>query len=1556
MKRLNIKFLIPFLAVAVVLAVVVYFRHGTQVEKTEQMWLDQSAKAIEDGRERDALDDLKKYLKANPEDLEREQEAARLAASIFLNTSRTLENFVEARGLLEKSVRATRDPEIRRELERLLIEVLRDAGRTSEAYDLIREHLEATPEDAQLTYWAAECAIRLKKESQGERPDDYLTRIIGFVPGNVEREEVPRWEEEKALDIRDVESFALLAEYYRAIRGDNDNADAVIEGMIDFNGKLDGSETRRKTASLAWHRRGVYRALYQSDSGTQKEIDDAKTEVRKEFARALEYDPQNENALLALSELHMEDGDIEGARKRLLEAINGEEPSANAFLGLAHLEWRARDRDAAFAALDAGLNRKDLEKDLRLHFRKCRYLLIDRQGEGMKEAIREMVRHELPQVYIRVARALLPICDFKWNEAAKALEAVQAQVSNVPLLNALVLQNRAECYSRLEEWDRSLEMYRALADTTGLAGTDELLSGHLMTLIKLQRMEDAEALLLRRPGKLEDAPPDIYALAQLIAQWKRRNQLAETAAPDPGQGDEGTLAVSNEPVEGDIEQWIEEDNFWDRVGQQSRYLIENEEGDKAIALVKDALVRYDKYVESLPDDEVLEQREKDNRRGLWANNYYAYIGMIVDQKEGEAGVALALSELEALQDKRGDTPRNVIESARVLARPGDKAAREAVRTLESRIAQFDEAQQAKVWVELGLIYLRTGVAGISESKRCWTNAATLSPSDKPTLQQLFELARRSRDEAGMIEAIERIRAAVGEKDPLWKYATAHYLISSEVRGETSHAELEEALQLVEEAITVRRNWASLYELRGLINERINDPESALRDFEQARVRGLKNVRLLSRIIEMRIQRGEYAEAQRVLRAVGPNFPGLDRLRVYIQIARGADRDRVLSALRDYQQETDDWKAHLEKAELARRAARRFLNDPESLDAFHQLAEDEYRAAVRKASDIPQTWLSLISFLASSKKDLPSAETVLREAETRLPDDQARYVMAQGYMYVQDFAQAEHYLRAILAGDPDNLQIKRTLADYYLRTRQNAKAIEELNQIIDSQGTGAERDFTDILWARRQLASLLANTGGHQAFLEALKLLEDNQSLKPTSIPDAQLKAQLLARRSEPRYKREALTLLDFIYQTDPSFLSFRSAYILANLYYRDSSLSEDERWRKVTRVMDLLLDEERARSEGRTDAQRAQVLELYASMLLDRGDTAGAGAHIRRLVQLQPESAQGVRLLAKWHLARRERQAAIDAIARLAPPSPLTLENAPVLLFVARLFDEQGVKDRALAAFERLAEEHPTGRIHLAEYYARHDQSRKAVQIGEDIMAKKDPQEMFTACQIGVIIVRNLSRETDGRQAMVDKVGEWFRRTEELERNRERRLRLRLLEADYSIIINDNSRALAIFDELSQRRDITEFEQGQIANNLAYLLAARGEDLDRADELVQRAMRLVGPNAGVLDTKGIVHLARQECKKSVQAIEEALSMRAAGMGFEQHVRGDEATWAQMYFHLALAYQCADNRTEAARAWKQAQNYGFTVEAMRPLQPETHTKLVEWLGSAASEVTPAVSAN
>ena len=127
---------------------------------------------------------------------------------------------------------------------------------------------------------------------------------------------------------------------------------------------------------------------------------------------------------------------------------------------------------------------------------------------------------------------------------------------------------------------------------------------------------------------------------------------------------------------------------------------------------------------------------------------------------------------------------------------------------------------------------------------------------------------------------------------------------------------------------------------------------------------------------------------------------------------------------------------------------------------------------------------------------------------------------------------------------------------------------------------------------------------------------------------------------------------------------------------------------------------------------------------------------------------------------------------------------------------------------------------------------------------------------------------------------------------------------------------------------LSEFEQGMIANNRAYLNLKLGKNGDIILDDLAIAFEKLGPRIEILDTRALASIQNKEFEDAIRDLNLATQFEP-GSG-------------RYHFHLALAYQGSDNRVAAKEALESAKMIGLASSIREPLEKLKYERLLSWL--------------
>src|SRR3954451_8512282 len=199
-----------------------------------------------------------------------------------------------------------------------------------------------------------------------------------------------------------------------------------------------------------------------------------------------------------------------------------------------------------------------------------------------------------------------------------------------------------------------------------------------------------------------------------------------------------------------------------------------------------------------------------------------------------------------------------------------------------------------------------------------------------------------------------------------------------------------------------------------------------------------------------------------------------------------------------------------------------------------------------------------------------AQKTMRDAQLVLSGDNLSMFLARSYEALRRWFDAETMLREIYETNPNDLQRAQKLAAFYLgpiypRPDKAEKATPLINQLLKAGADGKlTPGDTNLLWARRMAAKLLAGTRDYQNSIKAEHLLASNSQDGSLLVDDKLALAEILATRPEPSSRKRAIGLYEEIAQFQR--LNEASAVQLAELYYTTGS-----EWSKYRTEMEKVL-------------------------------------------------------------------------------------------------------------------------------------------------------------------------------------------------------------------------------------------------------------------------------------------------------------------------------------------------------------------------------------------------
>jgi tetratricopeptide (TPR) repeat protein len=734
---------------------------------------------------------------------------------------------------------------------------------------------------------------------------------------------------------------------------------------------------------------------------------------------------------------------------------------------------------------------------------------------------------------------------------------------------------------------------------------------------------------------------------------------------------------------------------------------------------------------------------------------------------------------------------------------------------------------------------------------------------------LIELGLQDGNEASASRGLDEVRRIEGGQGTHWRFGEALRLLRRAQAGDA--AALEQARGHLDAAASARPGWIAVHVARAELEEYAGRPEAALSQYRAAVDLGERNPRTIRRLVELYHKRQRSRDAALVIRQLKKQAPlseDLRRLEVDVALRSHDNSNAIERALELVKPDSTDYRDCLWLGQVLAETGQR----PEQ-------AERHLRHAVELADTLPETWVVLIEFLAARNR-LDDAAAEIDKARAKLPMEQADLALAQCYEAVGQPNKARQHFDAALAARPKDVNVLRNLTAFCIRNGQLRDAEQFLRPLHERKIEATQEDAD---WARRNLAWVRAATGGRQGLIEALALvglhLDDSGKLLPPDDkklnaaqrrPEQQARARVLAVHNRRTFRRQAIAILEELSRQEA--LNPDDQYLLAQLRETDGN------WLRARQEFRDLLA-----SAGDTPV----FLAHFTQSLIQHGDLEEARTSLDRLERLEqarkvaPGSFGSARLRAAFLAARGEQDKALALLQTNAARKDARPEE--LLLLIGYLAGRKRA-DEAFAACEQVWKTCSMASAASASLAVFRTGGMKPEQVAQLEHWLRDAQEKApksTAPLLYLAELRDLQKKYPEAEAL-------YRQALRLDAN--------------------NATAL---------------------NNLAWLLAQKSDTAAEALQLINRAIELVGPAPGLLDTRANALLASDQTTPAIKDLEDA---------------NLEAPGAPRLFQLARAHLKAKDHAAAAKAFAEAKRLGFDPQQLHPLQQDLARRVASELES------------
>lgn len=562
---------------------------------------------------------------------------------------------------------------------------------------------------------------------------------------------------------------------------------------------------------------------------------------------------------------------------------------------------------------------------------------------------------------------------------------------------------------------------------------------------------------------------------------------------------------------------------------------------------------------------------------------------------------------------------------------------------------------------------------------------------------------------------------------------------------------------------------------------------------------------------------------------------------------------------------------------------------------HKEAEDAFVTAVRLNPKSVSAHLALANFYQAVGR-LAEAEDALKRAIAAAPDDiRTNRAVAAFYIVTGKPDAAEQYLRNI-AEKTNNNGAWSDLADFYAERRRSDDAVRILEKIAAD-----DPKLHDS--AKRRIAVILHGAGRKA---EAHAILVDLLKANPSNSDTLTARARLLF---EDRRSDEALDVAKLAAQTGQR--SAAAQLILGRVLIARGEMEQGRRalteavnldphlleasitlagLHLANREVDPALEVATAASQAHPDSIEPGIL-IVRALLLRPEDHPKARAQADALVKNFPRSAAARSTLASYFVtvgdtvsARREFERALQL-----DPSFTTALAELVSMDVAA--GSTAVAKRRIDGYLKTRPDDPRALVLRAKVALAERQLVEAERTLRKVVSRPNaPPEAYTLLGRLFIAERRLPEAT--------------KEFTELLRNDSQSATTHLM---LGLLLHAQRDVKGAIEHYEKALEIDERTAAPAANNLAWLYAENGENLERALQLAQTARTHLSGDPEPLDTLGWVYLKKGMPSLAETYIRQAIDLNPKNPTYHYHLgvlysqKGDDAN-ARKSLETALSLQ------------------------------------------------------
>jgi len=538
------------------------------------------------------------------------------------------------------------------------------------------------------------------------------------------------------------------------------------------------------------------------------------------------------------------------------------------------------------------------------------------------------------------------------------------------------------------------------------------------------------------------------------------------------------------------------------------------------------------------------------------------------------------------------------------------------------------------------------------------------------------------------------------------------------------------------------------------------------------------------------------------------------------------------------------------------------------------AEQLYRTLIDKHKDADYAYSELYRLLMITAKTQP-AEEVLRQGFHNNPKQYGFLSMLAAHYYAgQRRDEMLKVLDEIKSHSKDFEGAYVTVGDFYLRVGANDDAIKEYREGIvkDAKKKSTyQKRIIEVLMrqGKREEASLInseilkADPNDNDARGLAATLLLDKGDIS-RALTELQAVVARDANNAVAHFNlgraHEARSEFEQARQEFQKAVDIQPSYLLARLSLAQLQLRRRE-WDGALRTAEQVLSFDKTNINARL---------IESAALMGEKRFADSRTLLDEMLKAYPNSPDVLYQMGLVNLADRKFKEAEEAFRRSYQLNPA---NSRGLMGVVETYMAQNKPDQAIAMLQAEADKSP----HRVDY--RLALATAAVLSGKFDMAVNQYQ----------LVLNALGNDAKGRADVYLRLGETYRRKGDLTNAVTALEQAKKILPENAVVLSTLALALDGSGRKNEAQQAYEAaikadqNNGVALNNLAFLIADSGGDLERALTLAQRAKQLLPNVAEVSDTLGLIYLRKNLSDNAIDIFRDLVTKQPNKSTFRYHL-------------------------------------------------------------------------